>query len=137
MSFNIFFTSLPILVYGLLEQDYSANKLLRFPQYYKLNRKNHLLSGCQTFVWILIGELYHDFMFKPFIIPMQFFFFLGIWQTCAVYFSAYFYWLINPVISYDNTPADFWSFSTCVFHLVTLVINLQVSSNLLKENCHF
>ncbi|XP_043284852.1 phospholipid-transporting ATPase IF [Venturia canescens] len=104
MCFNLFFTSVPILCFGLLEQDYSANKLLRFPQYYKLNRRNRLFSPLQSAIWVLIG----------------------VWQTSAIYFGAYFYWLINPVILYNNTSADFWSFSTCIFHLVTLVTNVQI-----------
>ncbi|XP_017879448.2 uncharacterized protein LOC108624562 [Ceratina calcarata] len=33
---------------------------------------------------------------------------------------------INPVTLHNNTPIDQWSFSSCVFHIVTLVVNLQV-----------
>lgn len=39
---------------------------------------------------------------------------------------SYIYTYINPVILYNNTPIDQWSYSTCVFHLVTLIANLEV-----------
>ncbi|XP_034184560.1 phospholipid-transporting ATPase IF isoform X1 [Osmia lignaria lignaria] len=104
MMFNVLFTSLPILAYGLLEQDYSADKLLRFPYLYKLNRRNYLLSGTQFLIWTL----------------------LGCWHTCIIYFMSYIYTYINPIILYNNTPMDQWSYSTCVFHLVTLIANLEV-----------
>ena len=56
MCFNCFYTSLPILMYGLLEQNYPAEKLLRSPHLYLLNRKNGLLSSRQFAIWILTGQ---------------------------------------------------------------------------------
>lgn len=70
MCFNLFFTSVPILCFGLLEQDYSANKLLRFPQNYKLNRRNRLFSRLQSAIWVLIGNFWrylHKIEFGTFI----------------------------------------------------------------------
>lgn len=55
MCFNLLFTSLPILLYGLLEQDHSAKKLMRHPYLYKLNKKNYLMSRKQFMVWLLLG----------------------------------------------------------------------------------
>lgn len=104
MCYNVIFTSLPVLMYGLLEQNYSAKILLRSPQLYLLNRRNNLLSFRQFVIWFLTG----------------------IWQGCAIYFLCYFYWKINPTILYDNTSADHWTFSTCIFHIVVLTANLQI-----------
>lgn len=52
-------------------------------------------------------------------------FFSAIWQICTVYFISHYHYIYNPIL-FDGTPVDHWCFSTCIFHLVTLVINLQV-----------
>ncbi|XP_008214118.1 probable phospholipid-transporting ATPase IF isoform X1 [Nasonia vitripennis] len=103
MCFNIFFSSVPILVYGIIEQNYPDEKLLKFPQLYQLHKKNYLLSPSQFLLWI----------------------FMAIWQTCTIYFISHYHYIYNPIL-FDGTPADHWCFSTCIFHLVTLVINLQL-----------
>ncbi|XP_011298118.1 probable phospholipid-transporting ATPase IF isoform X2 [Fopius arisanus] len=104
MGFNLFFTSLPVLMFGLFEQDYTAETLKRFSQYYLLNKKNYLLSIYQTIIWLLTA----------------------VWHTCVIYFSVYFFWRTNPVNLYDNTDAGYDGFGTCIFHMVTLVTNLQI-----------
>ncbi|XP_063979096.1 phospholipid-transporting ATPase IF isoform X2 [Diachasmimorpha longicaudata] len=104
MGFNLFFTSLPVLMFGLCEQDYSAETLKRFSQYYLLNKKNYLLSIYQTIIWLVTA----------------------IWQASVIYFGVYFFWRINPVNLYDSTDAGYHGFGTCIFHLVTLVTNLQI-----------
>jgi len=50
----------------------------------------------------------------------------GLWNACVTYFVVFSVTYINPVYLYDNTPVGQWTFSTCIFHLVTLVVNLQV-----------
>ncbi|XP_034937307.1 probable phospholipid-transporting ATPase IF isoform X2 [Chelonus insularis] len=104
MLFNVIFTSLPVLTFGLVAQDYSAKTLLNFPQYYMLNKKNRLLSGYQMISWMIVA----------------------LWQTCVIYFGTYAYWNMNPVNLWDSSEASFECFSTCIFHLVTLVTNLEL-----------
>lgn len=111
MGYNVLFTSLPVLMYGLLEQNYSAKTLLHSPQLYILHRKNSLLSIKQFLVWFLTG----------------------IWQGCAIYFLCHFYWIINPVILHDSTSADHWTFSTCIFYIVVLTTNVQI----LLHSCYW
>ncbi|XP_026825879.1 probable phospholipid-transporting ATPase IF isoform X2 [Ooceraea biroi] len=103
MGFNLV-TALPVLLYGLLEQNYSAEVLLRNPYLYKLNKNNYLMSRQQFMIWLL----------------------LGLWSTCVTYFVVYAITYINPVYLYDNTPVGQWTFGTCIFHLVTLLVNLQI-----------
>lgn len=55
MCYNLGFTSLPILLYGLIEQDYSAKKLMQYPYLYKLNKNNYLMSKKQLIVWMFLG----------------------------------------------------------------------------------
>ncbi|XP_044580312.1 phospholipid-transporting ATPase IF-like isoform X1 [Cotesia glomerata] len=104
MGFNIVFTSMPVLAFGLLAQDYSASKLINYPQYYTLNKKNRLLSINQIIIWML----------------------LALWHTSVIYFGTYTYFNINPIILSNPTMADFACFNTCIFHLVTLVTNLEL-----------
>lgn len=104
MSYNVIFTSFPIMMYGLFEQNYSADTLLRKPYLYRLNQGNCLLSMQQLFLWI----------------------FLGSWHAIVIFFMPYTYILINPVTLYNNTPIEQWTFSILVFHLVTLIANLQI-----------
>lgn len=58
MSYNVIFTSFPIMIYGLFEQNYSADILLRKPYLYRLNQGNYLLSMQKLFLWIFLGKLF-------------------------------------------------------------------------------
>ncbi|XP_003485770.1 probable phospholipid-transporting ATPase IF isoform X1 [Bombus impatiens] len=111
MLFNVLFTSLPILAYGLFEQNFTADKLLCQPYLYKLHRHNYLLTKWQFFVWSA----------------------LAIWHTLVIYYMSHVYISINPVILHNNTSIDQWAFSTFVFHLVTLVANVQI----LLRSCYW
>nr|XP_033338389.1 probable phospholipid-transporting ATPase IF [Megalopta genalis]XP_033338398.1 probable phospholipid-transporting ATPase IF [Megalopta genalis] len=104
MLFNVLFTSIPILVYGVMEQNYSADKLLRFPYLYKMYRKNYLLSSKQAFIWSI----------------------LGVWHAIAIYFMTQVFISINPVSLFNNTPVEQWTFGTFVLHVVTLLANVKV-----------
>ncbi|XP_018306223.1 probable phospholipid-transporting ATPase IF [Mycetomoellerius zeteki] len=104
MSFNLILTSLPVLMYGLLEQNYNAKKLIEHPYLYKLNKNNYLMSRSQFVTWM----------------------FLGLWHACITYFTVFAMTSINPTYLYDNTPVGQWVYSTCIFHMVTLLANLQI-----------
>ncbi|KAK1123006.1 hypothetical protein K0M31_008642 [Melipona bicolor] len=111
MLYNVIFTSMPILVYGLFEQNFTADKLLRKPYLYKLYRRNYLLTRWQFLLWTA----------------------LALWHSLIIYYMSHVYISINPVTLYNNTPVDQWTFGTFVFHLVTLVANLQV----LLRSCYW
>ncbi|KOX76982.1 putative phospholipid-transporting ATPase IH [Melipona quadrifasciata] len=111
MLYNVIFTSMPILVYGLFEQNFTADKLLRKPYLYKLHRRNYLLTRWQFLLWTA----------------------LALWHSLTIYYMSHVYISINPVTLYNNTPVDQWTFGTFVFHLVTLVANLQV----LLRSCYW
>ncbi|XP_012530011.2 probable phospholipid-transporting ATPase IF isoform X2 [Monomorium pharaonis] len=104
MAYNLIFTSVPIVMYGLLEQNYDAKKLMERPYLYKLNRNNYLMSRKQFVAWM----------------------FLGLWHTSVTYFTVFAVTYINPTYLYDNTSVDQWTYSTCICHIVTLLANLQI-----------
>ncbi|KAJ8683561.1 hypothetical protein QAD02_019353 [Eretmocerus hayati] len=104
MGFNLIYSSVPILIFGIFEKDHSDKVLLKFSQLYQLHAKNYLLSLKQFIFWMLTA----------------------LWQGSFLYYIPYFYWKMNPINMYDSTMADIWCYSTCISHLVTLVINLQL-----------
>lgn len=56
MGFNIFFSSAPILLFGISEQNYSDATLLKNPQLYQLQKKNYLMSTSQFIMWMFMGK---------------------------------------------------------------------------------
>ena len=55
---NTFYTSVPVVVYGLTEQKYSEKTLLLKPELYKKNNRNALMSSGYFFKWFFLG-LWH------------------------------------------------------------------------------
>ena len=53
--YNIFFTSLPILVFGLLEQNFSAGQLMANLHLYNDITNNARMSWFQFFKWNILG----------------------------------------------------------------------------------
>ena len=55
MSFNVFFSSMPILVFGVSEQNFTDTELLKKPHLYRLYKRNYLLSINQFILWMSLG----------------------------------------------------------------------------------
>ncbi|KAF7997896.1 hypothetical protein HCN44_009294 [Aphidius gifuensis] len=104
MGFNVLFTSLPVLMFGLLEQDYKSNELLRYPKLYQLNKRNYLMSTFHRISWL----------------------FTAIWHTFVIYFGTYTFWLMNPVNLNDGNAAGYYCYNTCIFHLIVIVTNMEL-----------
>ncbi|XP_021935483.1 probable phospholipid-transporting ATPase IF isoform X4 [Zootermopsis nevadensis] len=102
--YNVLFTSLPILIYGLFEQNHPAQTLLDYPQVYKNIRRNVLMSWSSFFQWITFG----------------------VWHSVVLYFVPYFMLLDNPVVFFSNTPMEMIAFGTFIFHCVVCVANLKL-----------
>lgn len=43
--FNLLFTSVPPIIYGVMDKDISANILLRMPELYKASQRSEVLFG--------------------------------------------------------------------------------------------
>ncbi|XP_069676428.1 phospholipid-transporting ATPase IF-like isoform X2 [Periplaneta americana] len=102
--YNLLFTSLPILIFGLFEQNYSAKTLLDYPQLYQDIRRNVLMSWSTFFQWIMFG----------------------LWHSVVLYFVPSFLVRDNAVILYDNTPLEMMAFGSFIFHCVVCVANLKL-----------
>ncbi|CAL8134312.1 unnamed protein product [Orchesella dallaii] len=99
MFYNILFCACPVFYYGLTEQPYSAETLLKQPHLYKKNRRNVLMT---------IGE------------------FLS-WITFSAWHSVVCYYL--PYLAWDNfeNMNDSSTFGTIVFTCVVLVVNIKMA----------
>ena len=101
--FNITYTSLPIFVFGLFEQNISADLLLRRPELYAKNAKNRLLSLWEFSIW----------------------FFEALWHSLVTFFGFYFVWAYY----FNITSEDFLertSFGLSVYQSVVVITNFRL-----------
>lgn len=60
--YNVLFTSLPILIFGLFEKNLPAQTLLEYPQLYSNNKRNALMSWSTFLQWITFGESWQEWI---------------------------------------------------------------------------
>ncbi|XP_060688382.1 phospholipid-transporting ATPase 11C isoform X2 [Hemiscyllium ocellatum] len=101
--YNICFTSLPILLYGLLEQHISIEMLKKDPSLYRNIANNALLQ------W------------KPFL----YWTFLGLFNGLVFFFGAYFLY-DNSTLTDSGQVYGNWTFGTIVFTVLVFTVNLKL-----------
>ncbi|XP_072885316.1 phospholipid-transporting ATPase IH isoform X2 [Hemitrygon akajei] len=102
--YNISFTSLPILLYSLMEQHVSIDALKRDPTLYRDIAKNSLLC------W------------KPFL----YWTFLGVFDAVAFFFGAYFLFDHSMMTSNGKVFGN-WTFGTLVFTVLVFTVTLKLA----------
>ncbi|KAG8232436.1 hypothetical protein J437_LFUL012866 [Ladona fulva] len=102
--YNVLMTSLPITLFGLFEQNYSANILMKYPHLYLINRGNALMLWRKFFQWL----------------------FIGLWHALALYFAIWGIVLSNDSILSNGETSDISCFGTTIFHIVVVVVNLKL-----------
>ncbi|XP_078738985.1 LOW QUALITY PROTEIN: phospholipid-transporting ATPase IF-like [Lampetra fluviatilis] len=104
--YNLCFTSLPILAYGLLEQQRSTAQLERRPALYRTIRRNALLSRRRPFVcWTLLGLL-HAFIF---------------------YFGSLALLGGSVALKANGEVFGHWELGTLVFTVLVVTVNLKLA----------
>nr|XP_025952769.1 probable phospholipid-transporting ATPase IH isoform X4 [Dromaius novaehollandiae]XP_025952770.1 probable phospholipid-transporting ATPase IH isoform X4 [Dromaius novaehollandiae] len=110
--YNISFTSLPILLYSLMEQHVSADTLKREPSLYRDVAKNALLRWRAFIYWT----------------------FLGVFDAVVFFFGAYFLFentivTSNGQLMTTNTHMMFgnWTFGTLVFTVLVFTVTLKLA----------
>ncbi|XP_078067875.1 phospholipid-transporting ATPase IG isoform X1 [Mustelus asterias] len=101
--YNICFTSLPILLYGLLEQHVNIEILKKDPSLYRNIANNALLQ------W------------KPFL----YWTFLGLFNGLVFFFGAYFLY-DNSTLAENGQVFGNWTFGTIVFTVLVFTVNLKL-----------
>jgi len=99
VMFNMVYTSLPIIVFGLCEQNVEAKKLLGDPNLYRRNRHNQSMRFGELCKWV--G--------------------LGLWHSLVCFYGTYFVWS-----SFGQFGDDIRAFGTVVGFNVVLVVNLKL-----------
>ncbi|KAJ7416671.1 putative phospholipid-transporting ATPase IH [Willisornis vidua] len=102
--YNISFTSLPILFYGLMEQHVSADTLKREPSLYRDVAKNALLRWRAFIYWT----------------------FLGVFDAAVFFFGAYLL-LDNTVVTSNGQVFGNWTFGTVVFTVLVFTVTLKLA----------
>ncbi|XP_029794252.1 probable phospholipid-transporting ATPase IH [Suricata suricatta] len=110
--YNISFTSLPILLYSLMEQHVSVDALRREPSLYRDIAKNALLRWRAFIYWT----------------------FLGVFDALVFFFGAYFMFenttvTSNGQIMTTSTHMIFgnWTFGTLVFTVMVFTVTLKLA----------
>ncbi|KAG5372182.1 putative phospholipid-transporting ATPase DNF3 [Yarrowia sp. C11] len=102
--FNTLFTSLPVIVLGIFEQDLSAATLIAIPELYAKGQKNEAFNYLVYLVWMTIA----------------------ISQSLIISFMAFYIWGFSSLPDIDNTlyPLGMITF-TAVVLLITLKLQMM------------
>ena len=96
VMYNTIYSSLPVLVFAILEQNIAAKDLESDPRLYSRNRNNSLMSHQQLLKWS--G--------------------LAVWHSLATFFTFYFV--------FTQSETDFWTLQTVMAQAVVIVVNLKL-----------
>ncbi|XP_070096118.1 phospholipid-transporting ATPase IH isoform X9 [Equus przewalskii] len=102
--YNISFTSLPILLYSLMEQHVGAEALKREPSLYRDVAKNALLRWRVFIYWTL----------------------LGVFDALVFFFGAYFMFE-NTTVTSNGQVFGNWTFGTLVFTVMMFTVTLKLA----------
>ncbi|XP_023608241.1 probable phospholipid-transporting ATPase IH, partial [Myotis lucifugus] len=102
--YNISFTSLPILLYSLMEQHVGMDTLKRDPSLYRDITKNALLRWRVFIYWT----------------------FLGVFDALVFFFGAYFMFE-NASVTSNGQIFGNWTFGTLVFTVMVFTVTLKLA----------
>ncbi|XP_066475089.1 phospholipid-transporting ATPase IH isoform X2 [Tiliqua scincoides] len=102
--YNISFTSLPILLYSLMEQHVSSDTLKRDPSLYRDVAKNAHLRWRVFIYWT----------------------FLGVFDAVVFFFGAYFLF-DNTTVTSNGQMFGNWTFGTLVFTVLVFTVTLKLA----------
>ena len=101
--FNVAFSALPVIAYGIWEQDVSPTLSLKYPQLYKVGRRNELYNSERFLIWLFHG-LYH---------------------SLVIYYVPRFC-LGNTVDSYGEPADSVWYLGSAMFGICVIIINFTI-----------
>ncbi|XP_036687318.1 probable phospholipid-transporting ATPase IH isoform X5 [Balaenoptera musculus] len=102
--YNISFTSLPVLLYSLMEQHVAMDTLKRDPALYRDIAKNALLRWRVFIYWT----------------------FLGVFDALVFFFGAYFMFE-NTTVTSNGQMFGNWTFGTLVFTVMVFTVTLKLA----------
>merc|ERR1719495_634386 len=108
--YNIFWTSAPIFVFALLEQNLSKKQLMRNPVFYRRIRQNRMMRRREFFLW----------------------FCTALWHGVVIFFGWLLFWSSSPsglglTSNITNSEQlDQFSFGLCVYSSAVVLVNLKL-----------
>lgn len=103
-SYNVLFTFLPIMVFGVLDQDVSKRASLTYPELYMAGTQKMYMNRRVFARWLA----------------------RGVWHALAVFFVPYCTMANGNITHADGKANDIWLVGSVVFLLVCTVSNLTV-----------
>ena len=125
---------MPILVFGLIDQNYTSQQLLTNLHLYRTITRNARMSWIQFFKWNFIGNdlnCENKFYLK---MINQCVFLTGLWHSVAIYFGCMLLWQSDPAFLSSGQTLDYGSFGTLVYHDVIFIVSLKVCFHLVLFN---
>ena len=96
VMYNTLYSSIPVMVYAILEQNLPSEKLIQDPKLYILNSKNSLMSHKCLLKWTAAA----------------------LWHSIVTFFVCY--------LVYTDSETDLWSLQTAVAQVIVVVVNLKL-----------
>jgi phospholipid-translocating ATPase len=99
--FNTVFTSLPVIIPGIVERDLKAETLLAFPELYSFGQKNRGFNFVLYLGWM----------------------FMAVSEAAIIFYTVYY---IYAVKSHAPVPTDLYAVGTLAFSLAVVFINIKL-----------
>ena len=100
--FNVLFTALPIILFGIFEQDLTKTDCLQFPQLYRAGKQRVHASKRSFGQWMLTG----------------------LWHSVALFYIPYY--SMSSLTDSDGIPADLYLFGSTVYLGIIVTVNLKL-----------
>jgi len=101
--FNIFFASLPIVIYAVLDHEYSDEMLLKNPKFYLIGRENIYFTNFKYWTWFIVAFI----------------------QALLVYVIA-FYTLHWEALGKNGLLPGYWCDGNIVLQVIVFIVNLKI-----------
>lgn len=103
-TYNVTLTMLPILIFGVIDQDVPKQCCFDYPELYKAGPRKEYLNYKVFAGWLLSG----------------------LWHSLVIYWVTYFAMANGSITSSDGKSNDLWFVGTVVMFSVVIVTNLVV-----------
>ena len=101
--FNVAFTALPVIVFGIFEQDLTWKDCLAYPHLYRIGPARGHATKRAFAAWLLCG----------------------LWHSVCVFFIP-FYSLASTMANEDGIPSDLFLLGAVVYLALMLVVNAKI-----------
>ena len=102
--FNVLFTALPVIVFGVFEQDINRADCMAFPQLYRVGPEKGHANTKIFYLWLATG----------------------FWHSLCVFYVPYLAMAGANIVNGDGIPSDLWLFGTIVYLCIVVVVNVKL-----------